>query len=204
MNPPRSSYAAYVAHRLTSFLFVATIVIALGMTADTVTGGGRDVGFAARAPLNDRLIPTGVDAINQRTTISVKHPTAHQQRLALVADLLPLLLALPVLWLLRGVAGSVRDGDPFGARNVRRLRAIGVLLIVGVPALHYVTAALQSAVADPYLSSPSQPFSEQRLLPPDHPLFFPTTALLCGLGAFVLAQVFAHGVRLREDVDATI
>ena len=28
--------------------------------------------------------------------------------------------------------------------------------------------------------------------------------LVCGLGVFVLAQVFAHGVRLREDVEATI
>jgi hypothetical protein len=204
MKPLRPSYAAYVAHRLTSFLFVATIVIALAMTADTVIGGGRDVSFAARAPLNHRLIPKGVYAIDQRTTIGVDHPTPHQQRLALAGDLLPLLLALPVLWLLRGVAGSVRDGDPFGARNVRRLRALGVLLIVGIPALHYVTAALQSAIAHPYLSSPFEAFSRQRLLPPDKELFLPVTALLCGLGAFVLAQVFADGVRLREDVDATI
>jgi hypothetical protein len=28
--------------------------------------------------------------------------------------------------------------------------------------------------------------------------------LVAGLGAFVLAEVFAHGVRLREDVEATI
>jgi Protein of unknown function (DUF2975) len=204
MRSLRPADAATVMHRLTSFLFVATIIIGLAMTADTVIGGGRDVSFPAYAPLNDRLIPKGVDAIDPRTTISIKHPTAREYRLALAADLLPLLLALPVLWLLRGVAGSVRDGDPFGARNVRRLRAIGVLLVVGVPALQYATAALQSAMADPYLSSPFEPFSRQRLLPVDDRLYFPTTALLCGLGAFVLAQVFAHGVRLREDVDATI
>jgi hypothetical protein len=204
MTPLRSSYAATVAQRLTSLLFVATIVIALALTYDTTIGGGRDVSFDARAPLNHRLIPKGVDAIDAHTTISIRHPTAHQQRLALAADLLPLLLlALPVLWLLRGVAGSVRDGDPFGARNVRRLRVLGVLLIVGVPALHYATSALHGAVADPYLSSPFEPFSRQRLLP-DNRFYFPATALLCGLGAFVLAQVFAHGVRLREDVDATI
>lgn len=204
MYPLRPSYAATVAHRLTSFLFVATIIIGVAMATDTFIAGRQDVSFPARAPLNDRLIPKGVDAFNQRTTISITDPTAREQRLALAGHVLPLLLALPVLWLLRGVAGSVRDGDPFGARNVRRLRAIGVLLIVGVPAMHYVTAALQSAVADPYLSSPLEPFSRQRLLPPDNRLFFPATALLCGLGAFVLAHVFAHGVRLREDVDATI
>ena len=29
-------------------------------------------------------------------------------------------------------------------------------------------------------------------------------ALLFGLGVLVLAEVFAHGLRLREDVDATV
>jgi hypothetical protein len=32
----------------------------------------------------------------------------------------------------------------------------------------------------------------------------PTGALVAGLLVFVLAAVFAHGVRLREDVEATI
>jgi hypothetical protein len=32
----------------------------------------------------------------------------------------------------------------------------------------------------------------------------PAGAMLGGLGAFVLAEVFAHGVRLREDVEGTI
>jgi hypothetical protein len=33
---------------------------------------------------------------------------------------------------------------------------------------------------------------------------FPLAALLGGLGAFVLAQVFAHGLRLREDAEGTV
>ncbi|MDQ2984237.1 MAG: hypothetical protein M3R70_09995 [Actinomycetota bacterium] len=33
---------------------------------------------------------------------------------------------------------------------------------------------------------------------------FPFVLVLAGLGAFVLAEVFAHGARLREDVAATI
>lgn len=32
----------------------------------------------------------------------------------------------------------------------------------------------------------------------------PVVSLLAGLGAFVLSEVFAHGVRLREDVEGTI
>ena len=70
-------------------------------------------------------------------------------------------LWIAALWLLHGIARSVRRGDPFVRDNVRRLRAIGILHFPGLP-------------------------------------------LVCGLGAFVLAQVFAHGVQLRDDVAATI
>jgi len=35
-------------------------------------------------------------------------------------------------------------------------------------------------------------------------LSIPLGALLGGLGAFILAEVFAYGLRLREDVEATI
>jgi hypothetical protein len=32
----------------------------------------------------------------------------------------------------------------------------------------------------------------------------PGAAILAGLGAFILAEVFAHGLRLREDVEGTV
>ena len=35
-------------------------------------------------------------------------------------------------------------------------------------------------------------------------LSIPGNALLAGLGVFILAEVFAYGSRLREDVEATI
>ena len=50
------------------------------------------------------------------------------------------------LGLLRGLAGSVHSGDPFVAKNLRRLRGL----------------------------------------------------------VFILAEVFAHGVGLREDIEGTI
>jgi hypothetical protein len=58
-------------------------------------------------------------------------------------------------------------------------------------------------VADRYMRSAFEPLSRRGLRPPDHD-FFPGTAPRSGLGAFVIAQVFAHGVRLREDVDSAI
>jgi len=203
VKPLSPSYAATVAHRLTTFLLVASIAIGVVMTANTVLGGPPDIVFDASAPLNDDLLPKGVHPTSdQRTGMVIEDPTAREQRLALAADLVPLLLAVSVLWLLRGIARSVRDGDPFVGENVQRLRAIGALLIVGVLAAHYLGSVLQSALADPYSRSPFAPARAPGLLPPDDE--FPFIQLLCGLGAFVLAQVFAHGVRLREDVDATI
>ena len=58
----------------------------------------------------------------QRTGIAVKDPTRREERLAALVNLLPLLLGLAILALLRGIARSVRDGDPFVAVSVRRLR----------------------------------------------------------------------------------
>ncbi|MEA2231476.1 MAG: hypothetical protein QOD83_1292 [Solirubrobacteraceae bacterium] len=203
MEPPSPSYAATVAHRLTTFMLVAAIAVGVLATVDAVRGGPRNITFYASAPLDYKLLPKGVYANSeQRTGMVIKHPTAREKRLALAANLVPLALALPLLWLLRGIARSVRDGDPFGPQNVRRLRAIGVLLIVGSVAVGYALGALQSALADPYTRSPFSSVRTPGLLPADSDL--PWIPLLCGLGAFVLAQVFAHGVRLREDVEATI
>ena len=43
----------------------------------------------------------------------------------------PGLLVIAGLWLLRGFLRSVLAGDPFGARNVQRLRSLGLLLAAG-------------------------------------------------------------------------
>src|SRR4051794_3285201 len=198
MQVPSPSYAATVAHRLTTFLLVATIGIGVFLAVDAVTGAPRDVTFRASAPLDFTKFPQGVTpADDADLAVQLERPSAREQRLALAHDLLPIALAAAVLWFLRGVARSVRDGDPFIPDNVRRLRVIGGLLLAGVLAVHFAGDAINDALADPYTSSPSRRLRDQGS-------DLPITALLCGLGAFVLAQVFAHGVRLREDVDATI
>ena len=109
----------------------------------------------------------------------------------------PFLLLAGALWLLRGLARSVREGDPFGHTNVQRLRTLGFLLVVCAPVVEVINYALRLSLAN--------------TLPPDafgdvgFPGFtFPFALLLAGLGAFILAEVFAHGLRLREDVEGTV
>ncbi len=106
-----------------------------------------------------------------------------------------------MLWLLRGITRTVIGGDPFTSANVRRLQAIGGLLIVGVTAVHFAQGALEGALLEPYLR-PAADLDAAGLRPPDRD--FPEIPLACGLGLLVLAQVFAHGTRLRDDVAATI
>jgi hypothetical protein len=79
------------------------------------------------------------------------------------------------------------------AANVRRLRIIGFILAVGVPVTGYVTQLIDGALA---AGSTVGELGQSYTLSGNGPL--------AGLGVFVLAEVFAHGVRLREDVEGTV
>lgn len=202
MESHEPTYAATVAHRLTTVTLVLSTVFAVWVTVQAIAGERPDVYFDASATLDQKLLPKGVYATSEQDTgIAIENPTAREQRLGAAGDLLPLLLTIAILWFLRGIARSVRYGDPFTATKVRRLRAIGGLLIVGFVAAHFADAALQDALLEPY-SRARDAFDEPGLRPADDG--FPGNALLFGLGVIVLAQVFAHGVALREDVEATI
>ena len=202
MEPHEPTYAATVAHRLTTVMLILSSVFAVWITVQAIAGERDDVLFDASATLDQKLLPDGVYATSEQDTgIAIKDPTVREQRLGAAADLLPLVLIIALLWFLRGIARSVRDGDPFTATNVRRLRAIGGLLILGFVAAHFAEAVVQDALLEPY-SRARDAFDEPGLRPANDG--FPAAALLFGLGVIVLAQVFAHGVALREDVDATI
>jgi Protein of unknown function (DUF2975) len=104
-----------------------------------------------------------------------------------------LLLGIAILWLLRGILFSVRQGDPFTQANVRRLRAIGLALLIGTPVAELLMSAFDQALTSS-VRAPGSGLS----------FSVPGTGVVAGLGVFVLAQVFAHGVRLREDVEGTV
>ncbi|HET6749674.1 MAG TPA: DUF2975 domain-containing protein [Actinomycetes bacterium] len=114
--------------------------------------------------------------------------------LHLAIDLLPGLLVVAALWQLWGLLRSARRGDPFTIANVWRLRQFGWLLLLGWPLVAYLTMALKEWLAS------SLPANETG------GLFAPPIggALVFGLAVLVLAEVFAHGLRLREDVEGTV
>jgi hypothetical protein len=70
--------------------------------------------------------------------------------------------------------------------------------VVGAPVVELVNYALRQSLYDSRL--------------PEHPSLnlgvagfeLPVAALLGGLGAFILAEVFSYGLQLLEDVEGTI
>ena len=102
-----------------------------------------------------------------------------------------------MLWLLRGVARSVREGDPFHAANVRRLRGIGFVLALGGPVVEIFNSSVRQQLWE---SLPPRPYGDIGTAG----FGLPGNLVLAGLGAFILAEVFAHGLRLREDLEGTV
>jgi hypothetical protein len=109
--------------------------------------------------------------------------------------LLFILLSLTGVWILRNLVDSVRREEPFNEANVTRLRKLGLLLAVGYPVADVVASVIRGGLAD---STKTGSFGSPWNVPPA------PGAIAAGLVVLVLAQVFAHGVRLREDVESTI
>jgi Protein of unknown function (DUF2975) len=129
--------------------------------------------------------------------VEIHDPTTKQMLLRSATDFGPLALFIAGLWLLRGFMRSVREGDPFGVDNVRRLRGLGFLLVVGAPLVELINYLIRQA-----LFNEVPPFPSVDLGSAGYAL--PAGAMIGGLGAFILAEVFAYGARLRDDVEGTI
>lgn len=205
MNPPRPSASATAGYYLVTALLVLVVAIGSLLIANAAVGaargghmpfGGRSLSVdASVTPKDLKSLPRGLRVRDEsRVNAEIERPTSAQLLLKAGTRVGPLALLIAALWLLRALAQSVRAGAPFGAPNVRRLRALGFLLLLGYPVVAVLNWALLLALGN------TVPLSE--LSTPG--LSIQAAPLLAGLGAFVLAEVFAHGTRLREDVEATI
>lgn len=198
MAGQRPSRAVTVATNLSTILLVLASLVSLLMIGSAIAGalrGGRDIGVhqevdaeRLRSLPDEVIVPDTVPV-----TVRIEDASVRQSLLDVARSVGPIVLVLTLLWLARALLLSVRDGDPFMAANVRRLRIIGFLLAVGVPIMQYVTQLLDGALA---ASSAVGELGNSYALPGNAPL--------AGLGVFVLAEVFAHGVRLREDIEGTV
>ena len=202
MDAQRPSRPASIGYGIvTLFLGLALIggVYAIGSATVGAVRGDHSITLDRTAP-PDQLasLPPDIKPTDQCCAViqTINDATPLQLLLWTASDLIVIALAFVALWQLRGLLGSVRHGDPFHATNVRRLRWFGWLLMLGYPAVALASSLLKESLGS--------------TMPEAQPLLGNSArvnlaaALLAGLAVLVLAEVFAHGVRLREDVEGTI
>jgi len=127
-------------------------------------------------------------------TVVVADPTAAQYAWSLVPSVVLLVLALVVTRLLLGVVRGLRDGDPFTRANARRLRVLAVVVVVSGVLVPIVRTMAHDVVLDPLLPDGPRTATLQLDLWP----------ALGGILVGFLAEVFARGARLREDVEGLV
>lgn len=157
-------------------LLVLNIVCAVAFAL--VLAATLPIGPASLARLADRLGP-GVDAAAALDGV----------RMVLVIGLLAVVAAHVLLRALRDIASTVRVGDPFLAANASRIRRIGwMLLALQLLDLGFgaVAAWVTQAGVDGFAWAPS------------------LTGWLAALAAFVLAEVWAQGSAMRDELAATV
>lgn len=159
-----------------------TLVRAL-VVLNLVVGAGILALFVASFVARDALFTAlGADATNVGFAVG--------GRLIMLIGLASAPLTHALLTRLLAIVETVRQGDPFGADNAARLQTAGWALL-GLEVLHLAVGAVSAAA-----SSPSQPM--------DLDWNFSFTGPLAVLLLFVLARVFDHGARLRQDLEGTI
>jgi hypothetical protein len=168
---------------------VIVVVRTIGaIRGDHTVTAQREVSLLTEVPQAVK-VPTDVVA-----EIRISNATSGQIALAALKDLMFLLVAIPGLFLVRQLVRTARDGDPFIEPNIHRLRLLGYLLIFGPPLATMLSKMLEGWLALSSGFTGGNPVT----------LEFSLVGPVCGVGALVLAQVFAHGVRLREDVEGTV
>jgi hypothetical protein len=144
-------------------------------------------------------LPAGSEVAGELPVrVTMANPPLLQFLLFVGSNAAGFFLAVGVLWLIRNIAASITRGDPFHQANVRRLRLTGILLLVGYP----LSVIIGGFFTNWFFSNEHSP-----VLPDGLVISFPIVsvgALLGGLCTLVLAEVFRYGIRLREDVEATV
>ena len=111
-------------------------------------------------------------------------------RLIMVIGILGTPLTHRALTRLEAIVATVREGDPFVIGNATRLTQIA-WAVLGLEVLHLCVGLVRSNV-----SSPTAQFTLD--------WEFSLAPWLAVLLLFVLARVFDHGARMREELEGTV
>ena len=194
-NPSR---ATLFLSRLATVLLVASIAFGAVLAVGALVGfgpGGDDVAVHTDVDV-ERLTDLPEDTVSPEVVeivVRIRDATTAQLRWAGLRDLAPGLLVIAGLWLVHSLLRSVRRGDAFTSANVRRLRLLALVVLIGVPVATYVSSVCASELA-----------SSAGFEGPGITITMPGGAFLGGIALLVLTEVFASGVRLRDDLEGTV
>lgn len=116
-----------------------------------------------------------------------------------VLDLLPGLLTFGLIaagcWLIIAVMATIASGDPFVAANVRRLRLLAALLLIGPMVVLFVDLPVHGALLGSMDLGGLDPAVSLELAWP---------SFIAGMVVALLAEAFKAGSRLRDDVEGLV
>ena len=202
---PMPSRAARTAYLVLTVIFWMTVVVGLVLVAHRLFGLGQDSGtltLPASVSLDDVPLPETFEVAGPLpVTVDIADPSLTQRVIATVPVFVWWALGLVLLWLVRKVARSAAQGDPFRDSNVTRLRWLGALFLLGVPLATTIGGYFEELLFSPDIwTGPVPPGG----FATGFDVMVSAPAIMAAVSLFALAEVFAYGARLREDVDATI
>ena len=131
------SRAARTAYLVLTVIFWITVVVGMIVVAHRLFGLLQDsqtLTVPASVAVDDVRLPEAFEIAGPLpVNVDIADPSLTQRVIATVPIFVWWTLALVGLWLLRKVARSAAKGDPFQESNVRRLRWLGVLFLLGFP-----------------------------------------------------------------------
>jgi hypothetical protein len=201
---PMPSRAARTAYLVLTVIFWLAVVAGLIAVLHRLFGLGQDSGFLtlpATVNVPDVGLPGFEGGGALPVSVDIRDPSTSLRVIATVPVFVWWALSLVGLWLLRKVVRSAAHGDPFRAANVSRLRWLGAIFLLGFPLATMVGSYFEQLLfSSDVWTGPVPPGGFETGLD----VMISAPAILAAVSLFALAEVFAYGARLREDVDATI
>jgi hypothetical protein len=175
----------------------AVLVLVLDIVAPVLAGfAGEPIHTTVRAEVTLGGLAPGVTVDNPaEVLVAIAEPTMSQRLLVSLPGVLVAVAVLLVVRLLLGLLGDLRD-EPFTRQNVRRLRAIAVVVGMGAVVVSVVGAICDFLLADPGAVGDGV----QRAFELSLPIGFLAVMLVIA----AIAEAFRHGVQLRDDVDGLV